>query len=230
MSAPPRAPGSPSRVPEADPVSTGRFLLPPLLTPAFSSTPSPRGLLTEGPSHGPKPTLLPQLPVLAPGPLGRGGGAMGSQGAKRQISWLRDQVTGSPTGKFPWEVVQRAPAVLQGRGAQERGHGGSSVLLLVAAPRRRLGHSPRVARPAHEAAHRPANGPCCAEQVSHVGGGGATFHGRFISTLPMWLDSYRKGFLCPPPLGVCTVQGDGGGDKRVPRWPWAPHPPFTACT
>lgn len=58
---PPRAPGSPSRVPEADPVFTGSFLLLPLLTPAFSSTPSPPGLLTEGPSRGPKPTLFPSF-------------------------------------------------------------------------------------------------------------------------------------------------------------------------
>lgn len=156
---------------------------------------------------------------------------MGSQGPRRQISRLRDQQK-EANNREPRRQVSLGGGV---EGACRGGEPGGGVTeapvssILLAAPQRRLGHSPRAARPAHEAvARRPANGPCCAEQVSHVGGRaggwGGAFHSRFISTLPMWLDSYRKGFLCPPPLGVCTVQGDERGDKRVPRWPWAPHP------
>lgn len=47
-------------------------------------------------------------------------------------------------------------------------------------------------------------------QVSDGAGGGDSFQGRFIPSLPLWPDPYRKGLPLSSSRGVCTM-----------------HPPFT---
>lgn len=122
--------------------------------------------------------VLKKLPTVEPLLSGRvsgrcwGRSLMGSHVRPSVLTVLPCEGQGSLVrGGFPWKAVQREPVVLWGPlgGVTEA----AVSPVLVAVLRRRLGHTRRAAaRPAHEAvAPRPANGPCCMEQVRDVGWG-----------------------------------------------------------